>query len=245
MELSPEIKKLPEAVQQFPAELVVGLLWSTLVSQKPRNFFEDAHNYLKKREINLQGIENIPEKGPGLIAFNHPQIPILIDGMIKLSYEIYNATRREDLSLVIGSEIPVLEWFGNGYLPGSPWLLSRLFNLYGEIVIPVPTKKSRKDYRAGRDDAFDSIINYLKQGRLVAYSPEARVELDNNIIDPSLLRKRSGEIAIIATASNIPQIPVRIKPGDKTSVVVGEPFFCQAKYPHEAAIEFMSQVGKL
>jgi 1-acyl-sn-glycerol-3-phosphate acyltransferase len=129
--------------------------------------------------ISLAGLEHVPLTGPAVLVFNHVS---LLDGPV-LAIETGRRIKRETRFLV-AAEFFRKVFFG--------WILRRFDQ--------IPIRRGEGD-----SDALEHALTAVKDGLLLAISPEGTVNPD----PPELLRIRSG-IARIALPTGAPIVPVGI-----------------------------------
>jgi len=244
MSLSPEIKRLPKVLETFhKSGLMYELLRDSLVTKKgyTRNLVEDASRLSVFASVEVEGLENIPKERGGFVVINHPQIDILLPSLFYFTSDV-KEVRERDLVWAMGIDLPM---FGKYPVPFTRTILTNFASLYPDNIIPVPTSKVREHYGTGRASARERIVEELNKGKLVALSPEARVEKDNAILPTEVYRHGSGGIAKFASCRGIPQIPVGVwGEEDRVKVKIGEAFLVKTNQTdHEAAIELMAHVA--
>jgi 1-acyl-sn-glycerol-3-phosphate acyltransferase len=128
--------------------------------------------------VRVEGLENIPEEGPAILAFNHVSV---LDGPV-LAIEVARRRRREARFLV-AAEVFSKIFFG--------WVL-RTFD-------QIPIRRGQGDAHA-----LDEAVRVVEAGAIAAIAPEGRV---NDDPDAGLQRIRRGA-ARLALPTGAPVIPV-------------------------------------
>ena len=130
--------------------------------------------------VRIEGVENIPASGPGVLAFNHVSV---LDGPC-LAIETSLRSRRE-VRFLVAAELFGLFFFG--------WVM-RCFD-------QIPIRRGQRDATA-----LHEAIATVREGALAAIAPEGRVSEDPAL---GLQRIRSG-VARVAMPTGAPVIPVGI-----------------------------------
>ncbi len=130
--------------------------------------------------VRIEGIEHVPARGPGILAFNHVSV---LDGPV-LAIATARAAQRESRSLVAAESFRRV-FFG--------WVLRRFEQ--------IPIRRGEGD-----EHALDEAIRTVSAGALASIAPEGRVN-DDGVRE--LQRIRSG-VARIAIPTGAPVIPVGI-----------------------------------
>ncbi len=251
MPLSPELKLIPGITAKFfNSGLAVEIVGDMIKGTNFRNLGDDAlrlsDEYSKSVNVNLSGLENIPEGG--LIAFNHPNNDILLPGMLKLIAEV-RKVQSKDVSIVMASEVMLSAKLNDKTsFPGSQSLLSRLHKLYPNNIISAPTVTTRKDFEIGRAIAARKVMRKLNQGNLVAISPEGHVEVNEAISPPESFHAGSGALARIAAKIGKSTVPVAFwHQGSRQNIFVniGTPFFAFESNDTTAVNNIMARVSEL
>jgi len=156
--------------------------------------------------VDKQGLENLPELGPALIVSNHIGDADLIVGIAISPVENIEVLAKSELY-----EFPIL---------------GKVMDIYGVIWI----HRGQPDRRALR-----SVLQGLKEGRMIAIAPEGRESLTGS------MEEGTNGAAYIALKANVPIIPVTVTGTENTqvfgnfkrlrktntSLTVGEPFRLQ------------------
>lgn len=130
--------------------------------------------------VRIRGVEHVPARGPGILAFNHVSV---LDGPV-LAIATARAASRESRFLV-AAEVFRRIFFG--------WIL-RTFE-------QIPIRRGQGD-----EHALDEAVDTVAGGALAAIAPEGRVSDDPS---GDLQRIHSG-VARIAIPTGAPVIPVGI-----------------------------------
>ncbi len=250
MPVSAELSRLPGIAASFyRAGLMREMVVAMLRGETGRDLIEDARKILsemeKESKIEITGLENMPESG-AVIVFNHPNNNLIIPAILDLSVKVFDRTKQR-IKLTIASEITMLSNKLNEKvaLPGSPTLLNRVYGLYPDQIIPIPTAENRKDYLTGRAIAIRKILRSFKDRNLIAISPEGHIEKGGCISPTETFHEGSGKIAILATKMGIPTVPMAIwEEEKKIQVIIGQPFYITAQESDLAAVEAMFEVSK-
>lgn len=250
MPLSPELYVLPEiAGNFFNAGLGQDIIGSLILGRNDRDLASDSRRLLaqfeKYKHIELTGLENI--NSGSLIAFNHPNMDVLMPTFLDLIVKVNSLGRR--LHLVMASEIMLFAKLNDKIaLPGSVKFMERFHGLYNGSIISTPTVTSRKDFTAGRVASMRKILQVLRSGNLVAISPEGHIEVDGKISPTETLHDGAGAIARLVSKFGIPVTPVGFWGHEKASHVytkIGSPFFAQGITDNERSLYIMNEVANL
>ncbi len=252
MPLSPEIRKIPELIGKFNrAGLTSRILLSLIKGETGRDLIEDARRLVEEHGsefVETSGIENIPQDTGCLLAFNHPNIDVLLPAMLALMVKIYDVGGQTP-TLLMSSEIPLLGKYNEtSPLPGSIRFIRRFQRMYRESIIPVPISASRPDYQSGRFSAVRMAVAALYNGNVVMVAPEGHSELGNTISPVETFHPGSGGLARMAARLLMGAVPVAIweeAEGGSIRVKIGSPFLVSAKDDNEAVYELMSRVAGL
>lgn len=249
MLLAPELATIRGIAEKFREAGLVGEMIVGMARVKERNLIDDARRLLVEyggdEFVEVSGLENIREKGGGLMVINHPNSDILVPAILNLMVWVYDQTGHEPVFLM-GEEIPLTQVFNKIYpLPGSVQLIRRFQHLYSGNIIPVPVSRSRKDYRYGRIRAFDKAMEILDSGGVVIISPEGHVEIGNTISPVETFHAGTGRMAIAASMNGVDILPVGIwgEDGKTIRVQIGEPFRIEEESGIEAVNEVMGRIA--
>jgi len=130
----------------YPTRLIPGLVANVLFGGQ-RSFRRDGLACIERLKPSLRvfGVENIPQRGPCLITFNHYYRPGFNAWWMALALA---AVIPVDIHFVMTGE---LTWPGKWYAPlgmaGSRWLLRRFSKIYGFTTMP-PMPPREKDVAA-------------------------------------------------------------------------------------------------
>jgi 1-acyl-sn-glycerol-3-phosphate acyltransferase len=124
----------------------------------------------------IEGMANVPHRGPAIIAFNHVSV---LDGPV-LAIEVARQRRRESRFLVAA------ELFGSIWGP--------LLRAYHQI----PIRRGQGDARA-----LDEALATVGEGAIVAIAPEGRVS-DDGATDLQRVRRGAARLALPTAAPVIP-----------------------------------------
>jgi 1-acyl-sn-glycerol-3-phosphate acyltransferase len=126
--------------------------------------------------LRVEGMANVPGRGPAIIAFNHVSV---LDGPV-LAIEVARRSRRESRFLVAA------ELFSS--------IFGRLLRLFDQIPI-----------RRGQGDAaaLDEAIATVEAGAIAAIAPEGRVN-DDGADALQRIRRGTARLALPTGASVIP-----------------------------------------
>ncbi|KKU09498.1 MAG: hypothetical protein UX13_C0039G0018, partial [Candidatus Woesebacteria bacterium GW2011_GWB1_45_5] len=212
-----------------------------------RDLQEDAgrllSEYRDKVSVEVSGIENIPDGG--LLIFNHPNNDILIPALLDLIVKIKEFKNRE-VSLVMTSEIMLFANLNEKVaLPGSIKFIERLHGIYPKNIISAPTVTSRKDFVTGRAKAARKVIERLREGQIVAISPEGHVEIDNVISPVDTFHRGSGALARLAGELAKPVVPVAFweEGKGKLKTEIGQPFYVNGPNDLETVKNMMERIS--
>lgn len=253
MPLSPELRTIPGIIEKFnKSGLTLELISALLKRNSSRDSISDAKRLVSEFDkINftqIKGLANIPLDSGALIAFNHPNIDILLPALLKIFIKCYERNNA-DCKLLLASEFPLTITNGKSIpVPGSIALIESFINLYPGNIIPVPMSQSRKDYMSGRFLAIRKAITALKSGDIVLVSPEGYVETDNKILPMDIFHPGAGSLGLIASKINIPIVPVGIWEDydlKTINVNIGNAFRLDSVNEKEAAIIEMQQISQV
>lgn len=244
---SPELIRQPLMVAKFiKSEVGLGMAKEMFLSKevKHRDFCEDMRLLFEEQPIEVEGLENIPKDGGGLIIVNHPDISIIAPAIFTLPVAIKDTISRDDMSILVGIRIKVL---GDHDLPGAPTVINKFFDFYPDHLLQVPGNKRNHNYSAGRKVIKNETVARLAKGQLVALSPEALISFDGSILPTNIYRLGAGELGMTASILEVPIIPTGIWLEDnKIKVRVGEGFNLPTNEdPQQAVIHMMGEVAKL
>lgn len=201
----------------------------------------------KENKVYIYGTENIPKDTGCLLVFNHPNMDVLLQAMLKLIVVI-NETTGQQARLAMGSEIPMTtsNFNDKSAVPGSIWLLKHFHRLYSENIISVPTAETRKDYLTGRAGAVRRIMKAIQEKDVMMISPEGHVEINNEISPVDSYHDGSGKLALLAARMGIPTVPVAIwgEAKGEVNVNIGKPFMMEGGDPNMAAVRAMSEIAR-
>lgn len=251
MSLSPEIRKIPEIIGRFNRAGLTGeLIWALVRGEAGRDLVEDARRltgeFGENNLVGVDGIGNIPIDSGCLIAFNHPNIDVLLPAILTLMVKVHDEGGHTP-TMLMGAEIPLFGEFNQTYpLPGSIGLMNRFHRMYSKNIISVPISTRRKDYHSGRYVAVRKTMTALRNGNMVMVAPEGHVEMDNTISPIDTWHSGSGGLSIVASKVGMPTVPVGIwETGEgRVWVKVGAPFMVGTNDDKEAVYELMSRIGQ-
>lgn len=132
----------------YPAAAVWGLTFS-LLGNRRRSFRRDslACVRLLRPPLHVDGIENIPCRGPALIVFNHYFRPGFQAWWLALALA---AVIPQEVHFVMTAELTFPgKWYAPWGQRGSRWLLRRLARVYGFATMPpMPPRPGDVEARA-------------------------------------------------------------------------------------------------
>ena len=130
----------------YPSGMVAGLAFDFLF-KRAHSFREDGLACIGQLKPNLQviGIDHIPQNGPCIITFNHYFRAGFNAWWMALAL---SATIPVDIHFVMTGELTFPgEWYGPLGRAGSRWLLKRFSRIYGFTTMP-PMPPRPKDVEA-------------------------------------------------------------------------------------------------
>ena len=242
----PEILRFPKMIFGFvQGGVSVPMLGEILFSKsiKPRNFVEDMRLFFKGQEVVIDGIENIPKTGGGLIIINHPNLSIIFPAICKIPIAIKDQLKRDDVALLIGLRLKLIV---NIDFPGSAKAIKRFFEFYPDHLLQVPGNRSAPDYETGRQRVKDEIQSRLEGGKLIILSPEASISVSGSLLPTRSYRYGAGEVGVSTSILDVPIIPTGIwLDNNIIKVKIGKPFYLPiTSIPKDAVIHMMGQVAK-
>jgi len=129
----------------YPARLAPGLIANAFFSGQ-RSFRRDAQSCIGrlKPPLHILGTENIPQRGPCLLTFNHYYRPGFHAWWMSLALA---ATIPVEIHFVMTGELTYPgKWYAPMGMAGSRWLLKRFARIYGFTSMP-PMPPRPKDVK--------------------------------------------------------------------------------------------------
>ena len=243
---SPEVVRFPVMAAKFlHSGIVPEMTKDMLLSKevKHRDFAEDMRILFREQPVYIDGLQNIPNKGGGLIIVNHPDISVIAPAIFNLPVAIKDTTDRIDFSLLVGIRLRLL---GGIDFPGTPQVIDRFFDLYPKNLLQVPGNRDKNNYSEGRKKVKNECIARMAQGHLVTLSPEALISFDGSILPTHIYRLGAGELGMSASILEVPIIPVGIwLEKNKVKVNIGRGFnLSNSEDNKQAVIHMMGEVAE-
>ena len=168
-----------ETIQyRLSRSLVTGILWSALILRR-RSFVRDARAALAGLQppLEVAGSENVPARGPLLVACNHYSRPGFDAGWLALAISAaVGARRAPDIDpevrwvMTAAWTFPESRWKRRFLTPLTKWAFRRVARVYG--FIPMPAMPPDPDEVEERARAVLETVRLARRGFSIGLAPE-------------------------------------------------------------------------
>lgn len=162
----------------LPHSLVTGILWSALTLQR-RSFVRDARAALAGLQppLEVAGGENVPPRGPFLVACNHYSRPGFDAWWLALAISAAVGARRvPDVDpevrwvMTAAWTFPESRWKHRFLTPLTKWAFRRVAQVYG--FVPMPAMPPDPDEVEERARAVLATVRLARRGFSIGLAPE-------------------------------------------------------------------------
>jgi hypothetical protein len=216
------MRKAPSTDYSIPAHTYADLVLAILLRQH-RSFsaLVQRLSSLRKIPAYVRGLENIPQRGPGLITVNHyhsehfwsPWIPLSVSSQVpaEVYWTITNAWTFP------GRRLARL------LRPASHWLLMKLARVYG--LNPMPPMPPAPEDVVERATSVRRIVQYVRENAnaLIGYAPEGSDQPGGVLSMPP---DGAGRLALAVTRRGMPVYPAGIyeDENNRPCLCFGQPY---------------------
>jgi Acyltransferase len=188
----------------YPSRLAPGLVVNVLFGGR-RSFREDGLACMERLKPGLQvlGIENIPQKGPCILSFNHYFRPGFNAWWMALSLA---ATVPAEIHFVMTGELTFPgKWYAPLGMAGSRWLLKRFSRIYGFTTMP-PMPPRTQDLKA-RAQSIRRVLAYARSHpqAILGLAPEGGDQPGGLLSMPPA---GAGRFTLLLAEQGFPIVPV-------------------------------------
>ncbi|MBN1811406.1 MAG: 1-acyl-sn-glycerol-3-phosphate acyltransferase [Anaerolineae bacterium] len=165
---------------RLPRRLMTGILWSVL-APRPRSFARDAQVALAGLQPapEVLGRENVPVRGPILVACNHYSRPGFGAWWLALAISAAVAARRAPDAdpevrwvMTAAWTFPESRWKRRFLMPVTRWAFRHIARVYG--FVPMPAMPPHPDEAAERARAVLETVRLARRGASIGLAPEGR-----------------------------------------------------------------------
>jgi 1-acyl-sn-glycerol-3-phosphate acyltransferase len=163
---------------RLPRSLVTGILWAASTSRR-RSFARDARAALAGLQppLEVTGGENIPARGPLLVACNHYSRPGFDAWWLALAISAAVAARRTPDAdpevrwvMTAAWTFPESRWKRRFLTPLTKWAFRRVARVYG--FVPMPAMPPDPDEVEDRARAVLETVRLARRGFSISLAPE-------------------------------------------------------------------------
>jgi hypothetical protein len=236
------MRKAPSPDYSIPAHTYADLVLAILLRQH-RSFSTLAQRLSSLRKIPacVRGLENIPQRGPGLITVNHYHSEHFWSPWIALS---------------VSSQVPAeVYWtITNAWTfpgrrsarllrPASHWILTKMAQVYG--LNPMPPMPPAPEEGAERAASVRRIVQYARENAnaLIGYAPEGSDQPGGVLSMPPA---GTGRLALALTRRGMPVYPAGIyeDENNRPCLYFGQPhsLFVDENSPEQADLQARIQM---
>lgn len=219
---------------RLPRRLVAGVLWAAL-TLRPRSVARDAQAAMAglRPALAVRGEENIPTRGPALLACNHYSRPEFAAWWLALAISAAVAAQRApgadpEIHWVMTAAwtFPGSRWRQRFLTPLTRWAFRRVARVYG--FIPMPPMPPDPHEVEARAQAVLRTVRLARQvaqtGGMIGLAPEG-MDTPGNLGEPP---EGAGRFVALLVEAGLPVLPVGVtESAGRLRVSFGPPFVPQ------------------
>jgi 1-acyl-sn-glycerol-3-phosphate acyltransferase len=188
----------------YPIPILLKVTAGLLLGQN-RSFHLDAGEMTaaQRPPVNILGRENIPDKGPCVITFNHYNRSGFQAWWLALGVA---AAVEKDMHWVVTNELTYPgKWYGFAGRPASHWVLKRLAKMYAFTGMPPMPPRPRD--AAERARAVRQVLSFIKKAEspMLGLAPEGGDNPDGSICMPA---PGAGRFGLLLAGCGLSFVPV-------------------------------------
>jgi 1-acyl-sn-glycerol-3-phosphate acyltransferase len=201
---------------RLPRRLVAGVVWTAL-AQRPRSIARDATVALTglRPALEVRGAENIPTRGPALLACNHYNRPGFAAWWLALAISAAVAAQRApgadaEIHWVMTAAwtFPESGWRQRLLTPLTRWAFRRVAQVYGFVPMPpMPPDPREAEARAGAVLKTVRLARRMAQeGGIIGLAPEG-MDTPGSLGEPPA---GAGRFIALLVEAGLPVLPVGV-----------------------------------